>query len=123
MLNTRVKRPLVLVLLACASLSFSLGGCAKKPQEAVDGAALFSTNCARCHGATGGGGLPSSEGSPAPRNFRDRAFQTARTDDELRHTIVRGKGASMPPFGAMFTDEQLQALVRQIRSFDDGKRP
>jgi mono/diheme cytochrome c family protein len=35
--------------------------------------------------------------------------------------VVNGKGVGMPPFGTMFTDTQLSALVAYVRSLNPGK--
>jgi mono/diheme cytochrome c family protein len=35
---------------------------------------------------------------------------------------VSGKGAAMPPFGTMFDEAQLRALVAEVRSFDPERR-
>ncbi len=81
---------------------------------------LFDSTCATCHGRDGRGGVPAAEGLPAPRNFRDAAFHASRTDAELKRVIVSGKGP-MPPFGALFDDEQLTLLVAYIRGFNPKK--
>lgn len=103
--------------------SLGCGACSKAPKNNVEGATLFANSCARCHGATGAGGVATPDGGPAPRNFRDHAFQASRSDADVRLTIVNGKGTAMPAFGALFSDAQLDALVRQVRSFDEGGRP
>ena len=92
-------------------------GCSKKADPA-EGRTLFANACARCHGAEGSGGLPVFAGGPSPRNFHDHDFQNQRSDEQLKLTIVNGKGTSMPPFGTTFTDAQLCALVAHVRSFD-----
>ena len=61
------------------------------------------------------------EGSNAPRNFCDAAFQASRTDEQLKQVIRRGKGA-MPAFGNLFSDAELQGLVLEIRSFDPNRK-
>jgi mono/diheme cytochrome c family protein len=76
----------------------------------------FAKVCARCHGTDGKGGV-GPEGSNAPRNFRDGTFQANRTDEELKLAIQKGKGG-MPPFGDLFSDPVLAALVRKVRSFN-----
>jgi mono/diheme cytochrome c family protein len=81
---------------------------------------LFDSTCASCHGRDGRGGVPAMEGLPAPRNFCDAAFQASRTDLELKQAIRTGKGP-MPPFGALFDDEQLTLLVAYIRGFNPKK--
>jgi len=77
--------------------------------------------CARCHGSDGKGGV-GPEGTNPPRNFVDAAFQASRSDEQLKDVIRKGKGA-MPPFGNLFSDPVLAALVLQVRSFNpDPKR-
>lgn len=85
-----------------------------------DGRALFEGACARCHGAAGTGGVATSTGSPAPRNFCDHGFHAERTDDQLKRVVVEGKGTAMPAFGKAFDDAQLSAIVAHIRKFDPG---
>lgn len=111
--------PLLFALSTLAS-----AGC--KRSDAAQGAPgsgreLFAAACARCHGAEGGGGLPLYEGGPSPRNFRDHGFQASLTDEQIKQTIVNGKGTGMPPFGATFDDAQLRALVAEVRGFDPGR--
>jgi mono/diheme cytochrome c family protein len=111
--------PALVLLLAIAA---PLGGfgCEKKSQ-AAEARDLFTSTCARCHGADGKGGLAVIGGLPPPRNFHDHEFQQTHTDAQIRHTIVNGKGTGMPGFGATFSDEQLVALIAHVRSFDIEK--
>lgn len=82
----------------------------------------YDSVCAKCHGRDGKGGVPSAEGQPAPRDFRDPAFHASRSDGDLTQAIRKGKGP-MPPFGAMFDDAQTANLVLYIRSFNSKKAP
>jgi mono/diheme cytochrome c family protein len=95
-------------------------GCKKSQAAEVSpqGKELFASACARCHGQDGTGGFPVTPGGPSPRNFRDHGFQVSHTDDQIKTTIVNGKGTAMPPFGATFDEGQLRALVGTVRSFD-----
>jgi mono/diheme cytochrome c family protein len=104
---------LSLLLPGLAACQHAKGGDAR----AEAAAQTFTTICARCHGSDGKGGVPAMEGSNAPRNFCDAAFQASRTDEQLKQVIRQGKGA-MPAFGNLFTDADLQALVLKIRSFN-----
>ena len=111
---------LALALMLGASLPF---GCKRKVIEGdtqAEAKHQFDSVCAKCHGADGRGGVPAAEGQPAPRNFRDPAFQSSRTDAELRNVIKNGKGP-MPPFGVLFDDTQTTLLVSYIRSFNTQK--
>jgi mono/diheme cytochrome c family protein len=76
----------------------------------------FASVCAKCHGADGKGGVPAAEGANPPRNFCDASFQASRSDDDLKQVIRKGKGG-MPAFGNLFSDADLGALARKIRSF------
>lgn len=114
----------ILTLAACGALLAAAAGCEKKA-DAAQGRDLFAATCARCHGADGNGGLALFDGGPSPRNFRDHAFQKDRTDEQIKLTIMNGKGSGMPAFGATFTEAQLYALVAHVRSLDSGdtKKP
>jgi mono/diheme cytochrome c family protein len=108
--------------LALMALALLVAGCKKSEAATAQGQELFVNVCARCHGASGGGGEPAYEGGPAPRNFRDHDFQLSRTDEQLKMTIKSGRGSGMPAFGTTFDDAQLTVLVAQIRSFDPERR-
>ena len=102
-------------LAVCASGACH-GGPEGHDQAETSAAETFAKVCARCHGADGKGGV-GPEGSNAPRNFWDASFQASRTDEELKQAIRKGKGG-MPPFGNLFADPVLEALVRKVRSFN-----
>jgi len=92
-------------------------GCSKaQAEEPPDGALLFASTCSRCHGAKGTGGPPLGDGQPAPRNLTDPAFQASKTDAELEATIKNGKDGFMPSFEAVYSDAQVKALVRHVRT-------
>jgi mono/diheme cytochrome c family protein len=105
----------------CGALALG-PGCKRSgpPDSRAEGKRLFDATCAKCHGSDGRGGAPSAEGQPAPRNFRDAAFQSGRTDEQLRDVIRGGKGP-MPPFGALFNDDELTLLVAYVRGFGPQK--
>ena len=106
-----------LLLGLVAATASSTTACEQKP-DAKEGRDLFASTCARCHGANGAGGLPVFDGGPSPRNFHDHAFQSERTDEQLKLTIVNGKGTGMPSFGTIFDEQQLRSLVAHVRSLD-----
>jgi mono/diheme cytochrome c family protein len=99
----------------------ALAGCKRGGAAGAEarGDELYRLNCARCHGLGGEGSAfraPPGGGPAPPRNLRDPAFQSAYSDAEIRRAIVEGKGA-MPPFGKLFDERELDALVKKIRSF------
>jgi mono/diheme cytochrome c family protein len=104
------------------SLAFS-AGCKRREIEGdtrAEAKHLYDSVCAKCHGSDGRGGVPAMEGLAPPRNFTDPVFHGSRTDDQLRQAIVHGKGA-MPPFKALFDDQQLTLLVAYVRGFNPKK--
>jgi len=110
----------VLLASACGA---SLGACQRQsspPDPRAEAKQLFDSVCGKCHGSDGRGGVPAAEGLPAPRNFRDPAFQASRSDADLKQVIKSGKGP-MPPFGSLLDEQQLTLLVSYIRGFNPKK--
>lgn len=71
------------------------------------GAELFTTNCASCHGADGGGGLGPKLAGEVTKNFPDIEEQIA--------FVAEGKG-TMPAFGGDLSEEQLRQVVEYTRT-------
>jgi mono/diheme cytochrome c family protein len=72
------------------------------------GAALFSENCARCHGADGGGGLgPQLSGGKVVEAFPD-------VEDQITF-VTRGRDG-MPGFGDTLSPEQIRQVVEYTRT-------
>jgi mono/diheme cytochrome c family protein len=85
----------------------------------VDGAALFGSKCALCHGKDGVGLANwKSKGQP---DFTNPEWQKARTDEQIADSIKNGKGKYMPGFKGKFSDEETGAVVQQIRAFGKKK--
>lgn len=88
----------------------------------TNGARLYATWCASCHGAVGGGNGPNAKALPvAPARHDDPARMNARADDSLYDTIdgggtIMNKHVRMPAFGGTLTPPQIRALVRHIRA-------
>ena len=105
--------PLALLLSAC-----DLPGKPKpgpevpRPEAVVSFDALYSNNCAGCHGAKGEYGSAAQLDNPE--------YQALVDDATLRDTIANGdKGTLMPAFsvahGGELTNEQIDALVQGMR--------
>lgn len=75
-------------------------------------------NCARCHGAMGGGDGPQGPMTHA-RDLSDGAWQAATSDESIAKTIREGRGM-MPGF--KLPDSTVSALVRLVRLFDVRRR-
>lgn len=97
---------------------FVLSACQKEEQSAaVSGAELYRNACRRCHGDDGRGGPPIK--GNAPKNLRDPAFQSAWSNDRIKQSIRDGNEKGMPPFRAVFTEAELEALVAHVRTLAD----
>jgi mono/diheme cytochrome c family protein len=78
------------------------------PGGAVDGSAVFSQNCAGCHGSggEGGSGAKLNEGLVVA-NFPDPADQV--------EVVTNGRGP-MPAFGDRLSPEEIEAVVEFTRT-------
>jgi caa(3)-type oxidase subunit IV len=91
-----------------------------------DAAGSYTMICAGCHGAAGAGdGAAGALLDPPPANFTDAAFWSTRDDARIK-TAIRDGGAAvgvsalMSPWGALYDDEQLDAMVEYVKSFNTG---
>lgn len=105
----------MLVLLALLG-----GGCPSrdgKGNARVDGRALFLTACATCHGESGHAETPQGKLVGA----KDLTRQAARRmgEAEMAHQIRVGKG-QMPAFAGVLSDEEIDALVLEVRKLQAG---
>ena len=82
------------------------------------GGDLFKQKCSMCHGVDGKG--YSALKTP---DFTDPKVQASLTDKEIVETIKNGKkGTPMPPFGDKLTEDQIQLLLKYLRSLDSSKK-
>jgi len=95
--------PLALGVLILAAPLFAQG----------DGASLFKSKCAACHGADGSGNTPVGK-SMKLRDLGSADVQK-QTDLDLTAMITNGKGA-MPSYKDKLTADQTKQLVAFIRS-------
>lgn len=114
-------------LIACASSALTVLLCAGckppgkpnaadielKPEEVRDFAALYQQNCAGCHGKDGKGNTALALANPI--------YWAIANDDTIRRVTTSGiRGSLMPAFaksaGGTLTDEQIEILVREMRT-------
>jgi mono/diheme cytochrome c family protein/plastocyanin len=104
------------------------------PENLEQGEALYSQNCAACHGAGGAGdgvfaNRTASQGDPpgstemghsprAPADFTDASTMLGASPALLQGKIVRGgMGTGMPYWGPIFNEDQIWAIVDYLYAF------
>ena len=104
---------------ALPSLSVTPAPTAAAP---ADGVALYTAQCAPCHGVQGAGDGFNAPFLPvAPTAHADSAAMSQRPDDTLYDGIhaggwILGKSHRMPAFGASLDHGEKRALVAYIRT-------
>lgn len=76
--------------------------------------ALWEAHCMVCHGPDGRADTEEGRKKKA-RNLSDARWQATVSDDRLRNSIRRGRD-DMPTFGKKLSDEQIRALVAEVRT-------
>ena len=109
----------LLAVAVCVACSSSSGRPAQNsavvpPDQIVDFSSLYRQNCSGCHGVEGRGGAAMALANPV--------FLAIADDTVIRHAATNGvPGTPMPAFaqsaGGMLTDNQVNAIVRGIRSW------
>ncbi len=98
-------------------------------QNAAEGAKLYASYCATCHGDTGKGDGVAARSLPVkPRDHTDSAVMKQLTDQALANVILKGgsavgKSAFMPAWGASLNEGQVRDIVAYIRTLASPARP
>jgi mono/diheme cytochrome c family protein len=82
-------------------------------QEPPRRSAAWETYCTVCHGPDGRANTEEGKKKGA-RNLGDPRWQASVTDARLEGSIKRGRD-KMPAFGKKLTEEQVRALVAEVR--------
>jgi mono/diheme cytochrome c family protein len=90
-----------------------------EPPEAV--LKVYRTQCLRCHDTDGRGEIIRDVLAKVP-DFGDAGWQRARRDAELSHSILDGKGKSMPAMRKKLGTVDVMQMVAFIRGFEGGKQ-
>ena len=81
--------------------------------KSADGSALYASKCVICHGKNGAGTAAlRSKGQP---DLSTAEWQKTHSDEQIAARIRDGKG-KMPGFKNKLSDEDINALVRQVRT-------
>jgi mono/diheme cytochrome c family protein len=112
-----MKKTMITASLALALAS--MAGLACAADQVYDG------KCMKCHGANGDGkGKMADLLDPKPTDFTAADWQAKATDADITEAITNGGkssklkiGRKMPDFGAKLKADQIEALVKKVRSF------
>jgi mono/diheme cytochrome c family protein len=107
---------LLITLLAIATLTGAVP--AGFGQSASNSAAsTYKTNCVSCHGQDG-------RGSAVGKSLHAADFHSAQVQQQsgaqLADVVAAGRG-NMPAFGTRLSKDQIDALVKYIRTLGKGK--
>ena len=83
-----------------------------------EGETLYKQKCAMCH-------APDGKGYSAIKtpDFTSPKWQQSTSDKEITDTIKNGKpGTAMKSFSDQLKDDEIQALLKYIRSLNSGKK-
>ena len=97
----------VFLVLLVANEPDSGGGGGGGGGNASPGAALYASNCARCHGSNGGGGL-------GPQLSDGKVADDLSEAEEIR--VVTDGRRGMPSLGDALTPEEIQQVVAYTRT-------
>jgi mono/diheme cytochrome c family protein len=100
------------------------GAESSRAELVAQGRQMFEERCVTCHGEKGDGKGPAGASlQPPPRNFTDRAWQAATSDERIEQVVSYGGAAVglspiMPAQPDLANDPaKLDALVAYVRTF------
>src|SRR5512134_3979437 len=103
-----------LLLIAVLGLTMTLTA------SAADVTGLWGQHCASCHGKDGKGQTKAGK-KAGVKDQTDAAYQAGLTDEKMFTAIKAGfkedGKEKMKPFGDKLKDDEIKALVAQVRSF------
>jgi mono/diheme cytochrome c family protein len=100
-------------LLLCALLAVAVVLWSSAAKADGDAAATYKAKCAACHGPDGKGETPTGKAMKV-RSFASDEVKK-QSNAELTGIIVKGKG-KMPGYDKKLTEDQIEGLVKYIRS-------
>jgi len=117
----------VTFLFLALHLTALAGSPAYAESDPTEGKHLFKHYCAVCHGISGkGNGLNAdSLGDVHPTDLTNSEFD--KYDDQEVYEVIEGGGAAvdisyyMPPFGAVFSEDQINNIVAYIRTLSEAQ--
>jgi mono/diheme cytochrome c family protein len=81
--------------------------------QGSSGEAIFKAKCVLCHGADGTGDTPLGKQLQAA-NLRSKDIQK-KSNAEL-HKVIHDGQANMPPFADQLSDQEIDQVIKYVRS-------
>jgi mono/diheme cytochrome c family protein len=103
------------------SVGLGLSGPAQPPTPSSAPARIYRASCLKCHDSDGKGEIV-RDVMPKVPDFTDAAWQSSRSDAELGHSILEGKGKSMPRMRDKIAPVDVGQMVAFVRAFRGGKQ-
>ncbi len=82
---------------------------------------VYRASCLQCHDNDGRGEVGRAVSSKIP-DFTHPQWQSSRTDPELSHSILEGKGKSMPRMKDKLGSVDVKLMVAFVRAFRGGNQ-
>jgi mono/diheme cytochrome c family protein len=83
---------------------------------------VYQTYCFACHETTGKGNVFMRKAMPEIPDFTLESWQKSRTDKDLSHSILQGKGKFMLPMKDKLGPVDVKDMVALVRDFKGGKK-
>jgi mono/diheme cytochrome c family protein len=82
---------------------------------------IYRDLCLQCHDNDGRGEVIRGALPKVP-NFADPNWQASRGDDDLRRSILEGKGKTMPSMKGKLRSVDVMKMIAFVRAFQNGKQ-
>jgi len=86
----------------------------KKSKQPANGRAVYTNNCARCHGGDGTGQTTMGQMTEAP-NLTDPAWLRGKSTSRMVSSVANGRG-QMPAFKKKLSRAEITAAIAYIRT-------
>ena len=117
----KVPYPIILAAGAVLGIVSLSSARSQTPRADPDGRTLYLKNCRQCHGATG---EPSSETKhkyPKIKALNDSALMARIPDDSVLAVMKHGAGKDMKAFGDRLNHEEMEAILKYVRTLPSKK--
>jgi mono/diheme cytochrome c family protein len=92
------------------------------PTSHITAANVYGTFCFACHDTNGKGNSTIRTSMPELPDFTSVSWQKSRTDADLSHSILQGKGKFMLPMTDKLGSVDVKQMVALVRGFKGGKQ-